>query len=472
MLENKYWRDKNSWGSLSDDEKRLYSHMQEVFAGMVEHTDAQFGRILQELEKNGELNNTIIIISSDNGASGEGGLVGSYNEAIIFNGMPESFAENFKKINELGSKTAFNHYPAGWALAGNTPLRYFKQTSHEGGVRDPFIISWPNHITDTAAIRPQFTHIVDVASTIYELTGINPPKMVNGVVQKPLEGTSFAGSLFDSKESTKKHTQYFEMLGNRGIWVDGWKAVTFHGRLPWDTTFSNPNFDGDIWELYNLDQDYSETNNLAQIYPEKLAELKQKWLDEALKNKVYPLDDSTAARVAATYKAFTAGISKFSYKQDDYRIPEPVSPPIKNRSHSITAWIDIPSNGADGVLVTCGGRFSGYSLFIKDGVLHYIHNYLGETIYQVSSKSKVPVGRSELKFVFTKNGPNSGIAELFINNDSVGKGEIAKVVPGFYSAVETFDVGRDTGSSVDDLSYRVPFAFTGKIEKLDIYLID
>ncbi|HYX37597.1 MAG TPA: arylsulfatase [Oligoflexus sp.] len=460
-----------AWDTLADSEKKLYAHMQEVFAGMVEHTDAQFGRILDQLEKSGELDNTLILITSDNGASGEGSLVGSFNEIRVFNGIPDSLEENLAHMNELGSINAFNHYPAGWALAGNTPFRYFKQSANEGGVRDPLIVSWPRKISDKGSIRPQFAHMIDVASTIYDITGIPVPKIVNGIEQKPLEGVTFAPSLFNGQAKTNKKIQYFEMLGNRGIWVDGWKAVTFHGRLPWDTGSSNPNFDADIWQLYHLDEDYSETHDLAQKYPEKLAEMKQLWVEEATKHNVFPLDDTTASRVAATYASFTKGIKEFSYTQDEYRVSEPVSPPVKNRPHSIVAMVDIPEAGADGVLVTCGGRFAGYSFFIKDGMLNYIHNYMGESIYRMTSSEKVPSGRSELKFVFTKTGKDSGRGEIFINGKSVAQGDISKVVPAMYSASETFDVGRDTGSPISN-DYQVPFTFSGKIEKLNVSLLD
>lgn len=461
-----------AWDRLPDAEKKLYSRMQEVYAGMIEHTDAEFGRILNYLEKKGELDNTIILITSDNGASGEGGMNGSVNETFLFNGLTEELSKTMEAYDLLGTYKTFNHYPAGWALAGNTPFKYFKQTSHEGGVRDPLIVSWPDQIADQGGIRPQFTHIVDIAATIYDLTGVTPLKTVKGVEQKPMDGVSFAPSLADAKVKTSKKVQYFEMLGNRGIWADGWKAVTFHGRLPWDTAaVSNLNFDADVWELYHIEEDFSESKNLAAKYPDRLEAMKKMWTEEATRNNVFPLDDSTSSRVQATLQAFTKGISNFAYTANDFRIPEGLSPPIKNRSYSIVAQVEIPETGADGMLVTTGGRFAGYAFFVQNGYLHYVSNYLGEHIFQVKSRDKLVPGRSELRFDFTKTGLNKGRGEIFINNKPTGTVAIDQIVPGVFSTTETFDVGQDTGSPVSDM-YQVPFAFKGKLESLNVKLLD
>lgn len=456
-----------SWDSLSDVEKRVYTRMQEVHAAYLEHADAQFGRVLDAIEKAGQMDNTIVIVTSDNGASGEGGLQGAFSEITAFNGQENSLLESSRKLDEIGSKTAYNLYPAGWALAGNTPFKYFKQVVHEGGVHDPFIIAWPQMIKERGVIRNQFTHMNDIAATIYELTGITPPSELNGVKQEPLEGVSFAKTLFDKNEPTAKTEQYFEMLGNRGIWIDGWKAVTFHGRYPWDLGTSNPNFDADVWELYDLSNDFSEMNDLAKTYPDKLKSFQETWDQEARMYNVYPLDDTTSSRVQATYASFTEGVTNFHYTQDDFRIPEALSPPIKQKSHTIDVVVDIPDAGAEGVLVTCGGRFAGFSLFMKDGRLHYVYNYFGRTQFEAVSNDPVPAGRSELKFVFKKGALLSAQGEMYINGKSVATLLMPLTVPGAFSISETFDVGRDTGTPIGDM-YSLPFAFTGKIEDLTV----
>jgi len=460
-----------AWDSLSLDQKRVYARLQEVFAGFVEHTDHEFGRLLDTIAQMGKLDNTIIIITSDNGASGEGGLDGSANEMRVFNGFHDNLADLVAGIDQFGSEQTYNHYPAGWALAGNTPLRFWKQINHEGGIRDPFIISWPNFIMDKGAVRSQFTDSIDVAPTLFELTGIQPAAVINGIEQKPIEGVSFVASLNDQGAKTTKTVQYFEMLGNRGIWADGWKAVAFHGRYPWTTGISNPNFDDDRWELYKADEDPSEVHDLAAKYPSKLAELKSLWNQQALLYNVYPLNDSTAQRIAATYASFTAGRTEFTYHEGDIRIPEPLSPPVKNRSHTITATVDIPPAGAEGMLVTCGGRFAGYALYIQGGHLHYVHNYLNEARYDIASNGTLPTGRVELAFQFDSTGNGHGIGKLFVNGEKVGEGAIDQVVPGVYSANETFDVGLDTGTPVID-TYSVPFPFTGKIVSVVFRLAD
>jgi arylsulfatase len=451
-----------AWDELSADEKRLYARMQETFAGYLDHTDHEFGRLLAALEKSGKLDNTIIIVTSDNGASGEGGLEGTYNEARIFNAMPENFAANLEHIDELGSRTTYNHYPAGWAVVGNTPLQYFKQTTNEGGVRDPFIIAWPHHIQDQGAIRRQFTHMIDVLPTILDLADVPVLSHVNGVEQQPIEGASFAASLTNPQASDARHQQYFEMLGNRAVWQDGWKAVAFHGRQPWDVG-SNPNFAADPWNLYRLDDDVAELNDLAQQYPEKLAELKALFDEEARKFNVYPLNDTTASRVMKTYESFTAGKTSFRYAQTDGHIHEALSPPVKNRSHVITAAL---TEVSDGVIVAAGGRFGGYSLFIKDKQLYYTHNFVGESLYEIKATETLPAGPVDLRFEFEKTENGQGRGRLYVNDKLVGAGEIPKVTPAVYSQYDTFDIGEDSGAPVSD-RYEAPFRYQGVIERVE-----
>lgn len=458
--------DIKAWDQLSADEKRLYARMQETFAGYMDHTDEQFGRLLDDLEKSGELDNTIIIVTSDNGASGEGGLVGSVNESLFFNGQPESLQNNLEKINELGSKLTYNHYPAGWALVGNTPLKYFKQTTNEGGVRDPFIIAWPGKIREHGTIRRQFTHMIDVLPTLLDVAGVPALDKVNGVEQKPLEGISFAKTLTQPDAKLERNVQYFEMLGNRAIWQDGWKAVAFHGRMPWDVYFKDTNFADDVWNLYQIDQDPSETIDLAGQYPEKLAQLKTLWNEEALKYNVYPLNDSTASRVTETFSSFTAGKDRFVYTQADRQLHEALSPPVKNRSHTITAKL---TDVADGVIVAVGGRFGGYTLFVKDSRLYYTHNFVGEQRYEIVSSEALPAGPVTVRFEFEKTGEHQGIGKLYIEDRLMGQVDMPKTTPILYSQYDTFDVGEDSGAPVSD-RYESPFAYKGTIESVEFNL--
>jgi arylsulfatase len=459
-----------AWDSLSPDEQRLFAHMQEVYSAAIEHADDQFGRILDELQKIGELDRTIVIVTSDNGASGEGALVGSYNEARLFNGVPEDLATNLKLMDKLGGPETYNHYPAGWALAGNTPGRYWKQTTHEGGVRDPMVISWPAGVAAHGEVRSQFTHMVDVAPTILELTGVASPAVIDGVPQAPLEGTSFVPTLADGSAPTQRTVQYFEMFANRGVWAGGWKAVTFHGRYPWDVTSHNPNYDKDVWELFNLDADPSESNDLSALYPEKLDEMKALFDLEARAHNVYPLDDSTTALLAANYRRLLGGRTSFTFQGVTVRTPEPLSPPIKNHAHTITAHVSAAKAGMNGLLATCGGRFGGYALYVQGGRLVYAYNYLGETTYTVQSKGQVPAGDVELKMVFVKTGLNQGHATLYIDGALVAEGDVPRTVPNVFSLDETFDTGMDTGTPAGD--YQVPFEYTGTLRDVTVSIDD
>ena len=459
-----------AWSDLSSDEKRLFARMQEVYAGAVEYADAQFGRVLDELQKTGQLDDTLVIVTSDNGASGEGGLDGSVNEARRWNGVPQDPAQELAAIDDLGGPKAFNHYPAGWALAGNTPGQYWKQTVHEGGVRDPFLMAWPNGIAARGEIRSQFTHLVDVAPTIFELVGVSMPDAVDGVTQMPLEGVSFAPTLAGPSATSAKSEQYFEMFGNRGIWSRGYKAVVFHGRWPWEMGASNPLFDRDRWELYDLTTDPGEAHDLAAKQPDKLTELQKLFDEQARAHNVYPLDDSTMALVSENMKRLIGDKTVFTYSGVTRGTPEPLSPPVKNHAHTIVAKAKIGDAGADGVIATVGGRFAGWSLYVKDGFLTYTHDFVGEASYTIRASEPVPRGEVELKFVFTKTGDNAGRGSLYMNGKLVGSGDIPHTVPALYSATESFDTGQDTGTSAGD--YDLPFPFRGTLESVTVTIDD
>ncbi len=455
-----------AWTALTPDQRRLYARMMEVYAGYVEQADYEFGRVLEALAETGQMDNTLIIVASDNGASAEAGLAGTSNEQRLLNGIPENQALTLARIDQLGTPLTYNHYPAGWAQASNTPLKYFKQTVHYGGIRDPLIIHWPKVIRDKGAIRHQFCHVIDIMPTILDVTGIKPPAVVNGVAQMPIQGASFAASFTNPNAPNARHTQYYEMLGNRGIWHDGWKAVVLHGRLPWQIMGSVP-FDNDRWELYHVDDDFAEIHNVASDYPDKVKELKALWWEEAHKNNVPPLDDRLAR--LAPKPSISPYRRVYVYRPGAVRIPGALAPDTLNRSYSITATVEIPPGGAQGMLVTQGGRFGGFGWFMRNGYLIFVENFVDQARYTITSPQPVPAGKATLRFEFHKTGPFRGTGMMFVNGQAAGQGLIEHTNPFFYSDVETFDIGRDTGTPVAE-TYQCPFAFSGEIERVVVEL--
>ncbi|MCW5314235.1 sulfatase-like hydrolase/transferase [Nostoc sp. KVJ3] len=460
-----------AWDSLSAEEQKLYAHMAEVFAGFLGHTDHEVGRLIDAIAQLGELDNTLVIyIAGDNGASAEGGLTGSVNELKVFNGVPENFQELLAAYNDLGSPKTFNHFPAAWAWAVNTPFQWTKQiASHFGGTRNPLVISWGDQIKDQGGLRSQFHHVIDVAPTILEAAGITTPTKVNGVKQQAIEGTSLVYT-FDNPESpSHRKTQYFEMLGNRAIYDEGWVAAARHRRLPWQGTVA-ANFDQDPWELYNIEEDFSEANNLAEQNPDKLEKLQKLFLSEARKHQVLPLDDRLFQRFDVNNRpSLAAGRTTFTY-YPGVSIPEGSAPNLKNRSFSIKADVDIPESGAEGILLTQGGRFAGWSFFIEDGKPTYAYNLANTARYIIQSSEKLPAGKSAVRFDFEYDGGGvgaGGIGKLLINDKQVAEGRIEKTIAYRLALDETFDVGRDTGTPVVE-SYQVPFAFTGSLKQVSL----
>ena len=450
------------WDKLSEDEKKLFARMQEVFAGFLDHTDVQIGRFLDFLEKIGEWDNTLIMLLSDNGASREGGPYGTVNEIRFFNAVKESLEANLKMIDELGGPLTYNHYPRGWAQVGNTPLKRFKQNTHGGGIRDPLIVHWPKGIKDKGRIRSQYHHVIDLVPTIYEIIGIDPPPVFNGIPQKPIEGVSLVYCLNDGDSPTRKEVQYYEMFGHRGLWHKGWKAVTYHDLN------AKGNFDNDRWELYHIDEDFSECHDLAQQYPEKVKEMVDLWWLEAEKYQVLPLDDRTNERFYIDKPPRDKDRKVYTYYPGTARMPGRIASPIRNRSHTIQAYVDIPERGAEGVLIAHGGRFAGYALYIKDNRLIYDHNYLGIEHYRVVSNRLLPAGPSVLSYQFEKTGEHQGIGRLFINGEKVGEEIIPRTVPVSYGS-EGLDIGRDTLTPVSE-DYACPFKFTGMLKKIEVVL--
>jgi len=455
-----------AWDSLPEGEKKVYARMMEVFAGFTAHTDHEAGRILDAIDELGDLNNTLVIyMAGDNGSSAEGGLNGLLNEMTFFNGIEEPLASKLAALDTLGSDKHYNHFPAAWAHAMDTPFQWTKQiASHFGGTRNGLAISWPKRIKAKGEVRHQFHHVIDIAPTILEAVGVKMPDQFNGVAQKPIEGVSMVYTFDDAEAPDRRTTQYFEMLGNQGIYHDGWMASAIRG-VPWLS--ENPPADllDMPWELYHVDEDYSQANDLAKANPEKLEELVKLFFAEAAKYNVLPLDDRKTARLNVENRpSLTEGRTSFTYP-NLLRLPEGASPDLKHRSHTITAKVAIPADGAEGMLFTQGGRFAGYALYIQDGKLVYHYNLCGVDRYTVESEGALPTGEVALKAVYKSDAdrPFAGAnITLYANDKKIGEGRVEKSIPNRVTLDETLDIGFDTGTPITD-GYELPFRFAGKL---------
>jgi arylsulfatase len=457
-----------AWDSLSDDEKKLYARQMEAFAGQMELVDHQIGRVIENLKRIGQLDDTLIFVTADNGASGEGGLAGTFNETYVLNGLQTPFEANQRHYPNWGDETTYPHYHAGWAMAGNTPFRYFKQSEHRGGQHDALVVHWPKGIKAKGEIRKQYHHIADIAPTILETAGLSVPKEYHGIAQQPMDGISMTYSFDNPKAPNRKKKQYYEMFGNRAIWVDGWKAVTLHAnRMPWNVNVVLP-FENDKWELYNTAEDFSESTDLADKYPDKLEELKKIFDEEAWKYNVYPLHDDMIMRLTKQQDRLFGNQKRFVYYAPGaYRIAEKASAPVKNRSHTIETKIDLKGY-EEGVICCVGGMTGGFTMFIKGGQLYYDYNYLDGVYYTLKSP-KLPSGQTKLKFNFIKTKEFGGTGELYVNGKKVDETEMPKMHISTYSLAETFDIGRDTGTQVSKI-YKGPFQFKGALDKVVITL--
>jgi len=453
------------WDTLNDEEKRLFSRMAEVFAGFLSYTDAQIGRILDYLEESGQLDNTIIVTISDNGASGEGGPNGSVNEVKFFNGYIDTVEESMRFYDHLGAPDTYNHYPIGWAMAFNTPYKLFKRyASHEGGIADTAIISWPNGIEAHGEVRDNYVNVCDVTPTIYDLLGVTPPDEVAGIAQKPLDGVSFKAALDDSTADTGKDTQFYTMLGTRGIWHDGWFANTVHAASPagWS------HFDKDRWELFHIESDRSQCHDLAAEHPDKLEELKKLWFAEADKYNGLPLGDLDIFETMLRERPYLVrDRTNFTYYPDSAEVGVGAAVEVRGQSFSILAEVTIDTAGAEGVLYKQGAGHGGHVLFVQDGRLHYVYNFMGEEEQTVSAPDAVPLGSHLFGVRYERTGTVEGShtpvgdISLFIDGDAVATRSGVRTHPGSFGlAGGGIAVGRNSGQAVST-SYKAPYPFTG-----------
>ena len=470
-----------AWDDMPDELKPVLARQMEVYAGFLEHTDHHVGRLIDALESLEVLDDTLIYyIIGDNGASAEGTMNGAFNEMANFNGMAAVETPEFllSTKDQLGTPSSYNHYSVGWAWAMNSPLQWTKQVaSHWGGTRNGTIVHWPNGIEEKGGLRSQFTHVIDVAPTILEAAGLPEPTMVNGVLQSPMEGTSMVYAFKEAGSPERHDLQYFEMFGNRGIYHKGWSAVTKH-KTPWVMVGGDlPAFDDDLWELYDGSSDFSQAHDLAAENPEMLAKLQRLWLIEATKYNVLPIDDRGAERlnpdlagrptlIHGTSQQFFPGMGRLS---------ENSVVSIKNKSFSVTADVDVPDGGVEGVIIAQGGRFGGWTVFVKDNRLTFVYNVLGIHHFVTQSDEPVPSGHHQLRMEFAYDGgglAKGGGVTLYHDGTAVGTGRVELTQPMVFSADETTDIGYESGTTVSPDYTAHTSRFTGKIAWVQLDLGD
>jgi len=451
------------WNSLSADEKKLFSKLAEVYAGFSEYTDAQVGRIIDYLEQSGQLENTVVIYAADNGASGEGSPNGTVNENKYFNSYPDSMAENLKLIDRLGGPDTYEHYPTGWAAAFSTPFKMFKRYSeYSGGTCDPLVISWPKGIKARGEVRHQYHHSTDIVPTILEICGLEMPKVFKGVEQYPLSGVSMKYT-FDAPDApTTKKRQYYELMGTRGLWENGWKASAIHPPLPSDLG----HFEKDEWELYHVDVDRSESKDLAKEHPEKLQELIKAWFEEAETNKVLPMDDRSGVAVLTTPRP-TEELprERYIYYPGTSAVPESAAVNVRGRSYKILADVEITDANCSGVIFAHGSRFGGHALFIANKKLQYSYNFLGFRPEQKFVSAELKPGKYTLgmEFIREEAGPNGesiGKTNLYVNEKIVASGPMRAQVGKFTLSGDGLCIGYDSGDAVSE-DYKSPGRFEG-----------
>jgi arylsulfatase A-like enzyme len=461
------------WDKLSVKEQQLYAHQYEVFAGFAEYTDHEVGRLLESLKEKGILDNTLVFyIVGDNGSSAEGTMTGLFNELVGLNGLSENFDDVYKNMDKWGGPMTYPHYGIGWAVAGDAPFAYTKQVASDfGGTRNGVVVHWPKGIKSKNEIRGQFCHAIDIAPTVYEACQISAPKTVDGIEQRPIEGTSIVYS-FDSANAPNRHTtQYFEMIGNRAIYNNGWVARTIH-KAPWEGVPRNT-LEKDVWQLYHVDEDFSEANDLAASNPEKLKELQALFITEAEKYNVLPIDDRFVERInpAIAGRPDLMGPRTALTVYDGMTIAEMAGINTKNTTYTITAEVDLANAKTDGVIIAQAGRFGGWTLYMKAGKLKHEYNYLGLARTNIASAKPVGPGKHILKYEFKVDEPkpgSGGVCALYVDGLKVAEGKIPRTVPYGFSADEGINVGADHETPVSEDYKQDDNKFTGKIHQVKI----
>jgi arylsulfatase len=476
------------WDQLTAEEQKLYIRQVEIFAAYAAYSDSEIGRVVQAVEDLGKLDNTLIIyINGDNGTSAEGGPFGTPNEVAFFNGISVPVAEQMKYYDVWGTEKTYNHMSAGWSWTFDTPFSWFKQNASQlGGINQNMVVSWPARIKDAGGLREQFVHVIDVVPTILEAAGIRAPETVDGIPQKPIEGTSFAYT-FDAKnaQTPSQHTtQYFEMMGQWALYQDGWFLSTKVNRAPWEA-FGAANTDplnNQVLELFNLKTDFNQTDNIADKNPEKVKEMKQAFIAEAKKYQVLPLDASVAARIIAPRPNITAGRTEFVYTRPMSGLPQGDSPLLLNTSYTITADIEVPQGGAEGMILTSGGRFSGYGFYLLKGKPVFLWNLIDLQRLKWEGTEALPSGRHTIEFDFKYEGVGEGTLEfndfsglgqpgtgtLKVDDKVVATQRMERTLPMILQWDEAFDIGSDTLTGVNDADYQPPFPLTAKLNQLRI----
>ena len=462
-----------AWDSLTADQKTVASRLMEVYAGFLAHTDHEVGRLVSALKEQGEWDNTLFLyMVGDNGAAPQGGIHGVFNEMASMNAVAEDPALLLARLPEAGGPKASNEYPVGFAWAMCTPFQWTKMfASHLGGTRNPLVISWPDRIREKGGLRSQFHHIADIMPTLLEAAGIPAPRSVNGAGQTPLDGVSMVYTFDDAKAPSTRKIQYFEVIGSRAMYRDGWMASTYH-HVNWDRG-PKVDFTKDRWELYNLDEDFSQAVDLSAKYPDKLTELKELFMVEAARNNVFPLDDRAGSRAVGARPGILGDRTTFTLSGDATRIPEDMIRSVLNRSHTITAELAVPADGnVEGVVTTAGGCLAGFSLFVKGGIPMFTYNYFGSKYTTLAGKEKLPPGAVTFGYDFVYDGGGlgkGGMVSLTVNGQTVARQRLTETIPLAFSADETLDVGEDTGTPASD-KYDGAFRFNGVIKKVSYEL--
>lgn len=452
-----------AWDSLSPDTRRLYARYMEAYAAFLSHTDHQIGRLVDFLESTGELEDTLLLLLSDNGASSEGGPVGSVNDARSWNALPQSVEEGLERIDEIGGPRLHNNYPWGWTVAGNTPFRRWKRETHEGGVADPLIVHWPRGIERGDGFRRQYVHAIDLVPTILDAIGVDPPAEIDGVEQQPIEGTSFFETLRDPGAPDRHVTQHYEMFGCRALYHDGWKAVTYH-----PIQDGRPGLDEAAWELYDVRSDPSEVHDLAAEHPDKLAEMVERWWEEAERYRVLPVDNRPFSEFVLERPHAVPPRSRYVYWPMRPQVPEAVAVNVKNRPHTIRAEIEVPREGVEGVLLAHGSYLGGYALYTLGNRLRYAHNLSSREVHHVTSDVELAPGRRTVELRYARVPEQPKLAQLLVDDEVVGEAEIPQFTWNRFSLTGAgLTCGYGLAPAVTD-EYAAPFRFTGGLEHVTV----